>query len=90
MTDITSLCVFCGSNTGRDPAFLAGAQRLGTLLGGEGITLVYGGASVGTMGALADATLRTLGYTNVAHLQDGLVAWNAARLPLVGRMPSPY
>jgi rhodanese-related sulfurtransferase len=46
--------------------------------------------SDGARSALAGAALRTLGYTNVAHLQGGLIAWNAARLPLVGRMPSPY
>ena len=46
--------------------------------------------SDGARSALADASLRTLGYTNVAHLEGGLVAWDTARLPLVGRMPSPY
>ena len=46
--------------------------------------------SDGARSALADASLHNLGYTNVAHLQGGLVAWNAAHLPLVGRMPSPY
>lgn len=54
---ITSLCVFCGSNTGRGPRYVDGARRLGRHLAEEGITVVYGGASVGTMGALADAAL---------------------------------
>lgn len=44
----------------------------------------------GARSALAGASLGTLGYSNVAHLHGGLVAWDAARLPLVGRMPSPY
>lgn len=44
----------------------------------------------GSRSALAAASLHTLGYTNVAQLQGGLRAWDAARLPLVGRMPSPY
>lgn len=54
---ITSLCVFCGSNTGRGPRYVDGARRLGRHLAEEGITVVYGGASVGTMGTLADAAL---------------------------------
>lgn len=61
MTTITSLCVFCGSNTGRGPRYVDGARRLGRHLAEEGITLVYGGASVGTMGTLADAALEAGG-----------------------------
>ncbi|RYB03476.1 TIGR00730 family Rossman fold protein [Lichenibacterium ramalinae] len=55
------LCVFCGSNPGRDPRFLAGARDLGAHLASEGIGLVYGGASVGLMGAVADAALEAGG-----------------------------
>ena len=51
------LCVFCGSAFGARPAYLAAARRLGHLLGERGIGLVYGGASVGLMGSLADAAL---------------------------------
>ncbi|MBW0091304.1 TIGR00730 family Rossman fold protein [Pseudonocardia sp. KRD-184] len=58
---ITSLCVFCGSNTGRGPRYVDGARRLGRHLAEEGITVVYGGASVGTMGTLADAALEAGG-----------------------------
>ena len=54
---LRQLCVFCGSNPGRDPRFLAAARDLGTALAGAGIGLVYGGASVGLMGAVADAAL---------------------------------
>jgi uncharacterized protein (TIGR00730 family) len=57
MTAISSLCVFCGSSPGRDPDYLDAAKSLGLLLAGEGITLVYGGASIGLMGELADASL---------------------------------
>lgn len=57
MTTITSVCVFCGSNTGRGPRYVDAARALGRHLAEEGITLVYGGASVGTMGTLADAAL---------------------------------
>src|SRR5215208_4149972 len=49
------ICVFCGTNTGSRPEYGAAARELGTLLAEEGIELVYGGASVGIMGELADA-----------------------------------
>ena len=52
-----SVCVFCGSNPGRRPEYLAGAADLGRTLAGRGLRVVYGGAHVGTMGALADAVL---------------------------------
>src|SRR5438876_640209 len=55
MPTIQSICVFCASSTGRDPAFAASARSFGALLACEGITLVYGGGHVGLMGALADA-----------------------------------
>jgi uncharacterized protein (TIGR00730 family) len=51
------ICVFCGSSPGRDERYLAAATGLGTLLARRGIGLVYGGARVGTMGAVADAAL---------------------------------
>jgi rhodanese-related sulfurtransferase len=46
--------------------------------------------SDGARSTLAAMSLRTLGYTDVAVLCGGLAAWGTARLPLVGRMPSPY
>ena len=52
-----SVCVFCGSHPGRRPEYLAGAADLGRTLAGRGIRVVYGGANVGLMGALADAVL---------------------------------
>lgn len=54
---IQSVCVFCGSTPGREPAYGAAAVELGSILAREGITLVYGGGNVGLMGALADAAL---------------------------------
>jgi uncharacterized protein (TIGR00730 family) len=51
----SSICVFCGSNAGADPAYLAAAQAVGEGLAGRGIRVVYGGGRVGMMGALADA-----------------------------------
>jgi uncharacterized protein (TIGR00730 family) len=56
-----SLCVFCGSSPGTSPDYAAAAQRLGQLLADRGVGLVYGGASVGLMGTLANATLEAGG-----------------------------
>jgi uncharacterized protein (TIGR00730 family) len=54
---LSNVCVFCGSSSGTSPAFAEAARVLGTSLADQGIGLVYGGASVGLMGVLADATL---------------------------------
>ncbi|MEC3979733.1 TIGR00730 family Rossman fold protein [Amycolatopsis sp. H20-H5] len=54
---IKRVCVFCGSSMGFDPAYAEQARALGGLLASRGIGLVYGGASVGTMGAVADGAL---------------------------------
>jgi uncharacterized protein (TIGR00730 family) len=51
------VCVFCGSSPGRDPVYLEAARRLGRTLARRGLGLVYGGGSVGLMGAVADAVL---------------------------------
>jgi uncharacterized protein (TIGR00730 family) len=57
MTVIRSLCVFCGSSTPPDPRYTDTATTLGALVADRGIELVYGGGSVGLMGALADSAL---------------------------------
>jgi uncharacterized protein (TIGR00730 family) len=54
---MSSLCLYCGSNQGTSPAFAAKAAKFGTALANRGITLVYGGGSVGLMGIAADAAL---------------------------------
>ena len=51
------ICVYCGSRPGNRPEYLEAARRLGALLAERRIGLVYGGASVGMMGAVADAVL---------------------------------
>ena len=55
MAEIRKVCVYCGSSPGRDPAFVAAATRLGEILADAGVGLVYGGGSVGLMGAVAAA-----------------------------------
>jgi uncharacterized protein (TIGR00730 family) len=52
-----SVCVFCASSNGAEPIFLEAAKTLGRSIAGRGWQLVYGGADVGLMGALADAAL---------------------------------
>lgn len=52
-----SICVYCGSSPGVDPAFLQEAITAGALIAQQGLTLVYGGGRVGLMGAVADAAL---------------------------------
>lgn len=51
------LCIYCGSNSGNDPAFRDAAEAVGSLCAARGIGIVYGGGSVGLMGVVADATL---------------------------------
>lgn len=52
-----SLCVYCGSRSGQDPAFEAVARQVGDWIGAHGGQLVYGGGKNGLMGVVADATL---------------------------------
>ena len=61
MSDLNAICVFCGSSSGKGDTFRDAASELGALLARQNRTLVYGGAHVGTMGALADACLRAHG-----------------------------
>jgi uncharacterized protein (TIGR00730 family) len=54
---LQSICVYCGSGTGRNPAFVKAALKLGRVLAAAGIGLVYGGGSLGLMGEIARAVL---------------------------------
>ncbi len=54
---VRRVAVYCGSVDGKNPAFLAEARALGAALAAAGLGLVYGGATVGLMGAVADAAL---------------------------------
>jgi uncharacterized protein (TIGR00730 family) len=65
-----AVCVFCGSSPGGRPDYLAGAAALARLLASRGIRIVYGGAHVGAMGALADVVgviPRALVEAEIAH-----------------------
>ena len=65
------------TNTAHDPRLRPDAH-----------VLLY--CSDGARSTLAGRSLLTLGYTNVAQLHGGLAAWDTARLPILGRTPSPY
>ncbi|MGD9527802.1 MAG: TIGR00730 family Rossman fold protein [Pseudonocardia sp.] len=90
MRSVRSVCVFCGSNPGRVPAYLDAVGELAGLLAARGVRIVYGGNSVGTMGALADTALAAGGevvgvvpeqLAGVELLHEGL-----SELHLVGSM----
>jgi uncharacterized protein (TIGR00730 family) len=51
------VCVFSGSSPGARPEYALAAEELGRALASQGVGLVYGGAAVGLMGAVADAAL---------------------------------
>jgi uncharacterized protein (TIGR00730 family) len=61
MSRIKSICVYCASGPGTNPAYVAAAKSLGRILAENGVRLIYGGGSVGLMGAIADAVLESGG-----------------------------
>jgi uncharacterized protein (TIGR00730 family) len=58
VTGMKAVCVFCGSNVGRNPAYEQAAVAVGTALAKADLKLVYGGGKVGLMGVIADEVLR--------------------------------
>jgi uncharacterized protein (TIGR00730 family) len=75
------LCIFAGSSPGANPNYLRQAQNLGALLARRKIGLVYGGASVGLMGAAADAALEAGGEV-IGVIPRSLVARELAHKKL--------
>jgi uncharacterized protein (TIGR00730 family) len=57
MSKIKTVCVYCGSGPGNDPRFVEAAIAFGKALAENGIRLVYGGGSIGLMGAVATSVL---------------------------------
>jgi uncharacterized protein (TIGR00730 family) len=58
MTSINSICIYCGSSPGRLDAYASAAFSLAESLVSRNIRLVYGGASIGIMGMVADQVLK--------------------------------
>ena len=71
------ICVFAGSNSGSHIEYLAAARELGRALVQHEVGLVYGGARVGLMGALADAVLGAGGHVT-GVIPEALLAKEAA------------
>jgi uncharacterized protein (TIGR00730 family) len=67
-----SVCVYCGSRAGTDPAHLEAATGLGAAIGSRGWRLIYGGGRVGLMGAVADAALAA-GATVIGVIPESLM-----------------
>jgi hypothetical protein len=62
MPVLRSICVYCGSGHGSDPAFAQAADALGRVMGEAGVSLVYGGGNVGLMGTVARGVLAAGGH----------------------------
>jgi uncharacterized protein (TIGR00730 family) len=73
MAQINSVCVYCGSAVGEDPAFVDAARAFGKILAQEKVRLVYGGGSFGLMGAVAQSTAENGGEVT-GIIPDFLIA----------------
>jgi uncharacterized protein (TIGR00730 family) len=78
---VKRVLVFCGSSPGARPEYAEAAAELGRLLAERELELVYGGASVGLMGAIADATLAA-GGTAIGVIPNRLVEAEVAHAGL--------
>jgi uncharacterized protein (TIGR00730 family) len=71
---VERIAVFCGSKSGNSAVFVAQAHELGTMLALRGKTMVYGGGSVGMMGAVADAVVQGGGQV-IGVITELLLTW---------------
>lgn len=78
MPPLRSLCVFCGSRSGQDPAHAAAAEALGRAIGARGWRLVYGAGDVGLMGIVARAA-QAAGAPALGVIPIGLIAREQGR-----------
>ena len=74
MQNIKSIAVFCGSKSGKNPLYIEQAALLGNYLAKEKIKLIYGGGSVGIMGAIANAVMQNNGEV-IGIIPQLLVEW---------------
>lgn len=72
-----SICVFCGSSSGKGVNHLTAAQKLGKIISEENMTLVYGGGNVGIMGEIANTVLQYNGKV-IGIIPEDLVSREAA------------
>lgn len=73
---VKRITVFCGSRTGADPVYAEQAERLGRLMAGKKIGLVYGGGNKGLMGVLANAMMQA-GGSVTGVIPKVLLQWEA-------------
>jgi uncharacterized protein (TIGR00730 family) len=57
MNTLKAICVYCGSGPGSNPKFVESARTFGGILASNNVRLVYGGGSIGLMGAIADSVI---------------------------------
>jgi uncharacterized protein (TIGR00730 family) len=87
MTEIRTVCVYCGSGPGTNPSFIESATALGKIFAENGIRLVYGGGSVGMMGAVARAVLDHGG--NVTGIIPDFLVKKEVMMPLEDLIVTP-
>ncbi|MCJ9671732.1 MULTISPECIES: TIGR00730 family Rossman fold protein [unclassified Neorhizobium] len=75
---IRSICVYCGSQPGRDPAYIEAGRALGKSIAAHGLRLVYGGGTKGIMGAVAAGVLSNGGQVT-GIIPEFLVDMEATR-----------
>jgi len=75
---IQSICVYCGSQPGRDPAYISAGRALGKSIAAHGLRLVYGGGTKGIMGAVAAGVLANGGQVT-GIIPEFLVDMEATR-----------
>lgn len=87
---LKNICVYCGSNPGRQPIYAEEARKFGHTLAERGLGLVYGGSSNGIMGVVADAVLehggRVVGVIPEALVKKELAHKNLTEQHIVGSM----
>ncbi|HRQ56683.1 MAG TPA: TIGR00730 family Rossman fold protein [Azoarcus taiwanensis] len=85
---LKSLCVYCGSSVGRDTVYADAARSLARVMVERGVRLVFGGGSVGIMGAVADEVLR-LGGEAVGVIPQALMRKELAHAGLTEMHVTP-
>jgi uncharacterized protein (TIGR00730 family) len=83
MSEIASICVYCGSSPGRNPVYAESARRLGAEIALRGLRLTYGGGTKGIMGAAAEGVLEN-GGSALGIIPQFLIRKEAAE-----RLPNP-
>jgi len=80
-TPLRSVCVYCGSRDGNDPAYATAAHATGTMLAANDWRLVYGAGDVGLMGRVANATQEAGGKT-FGVIPTHLLDWEVGKRDL--------